>query len=115
MPLYRRIARRGFSNYPFKKRWVVVNLLDIDRVYEAGETVDLSSLVKKGLVKRSVELVKILADGEISKKLSFEGLKLSAAAAAKVRSAGGSIAGGSTAETQASVTAESTEDSGEEG
>lgn len=114
MPLYRRIARRGFSNYPFKKRWVVVNLLDIDRVYEAGETVDLSSLVKKGLVKRSVELVKILADGEISKKLSFEGLKLSAAAAEKVRSAGGSIAGGSTAETQASVAAESTEDSGED-
>ncbi|MDR3020667.1 MAG: 50S ribosomal protein L15, partial [Treponema sp.] len=53
MPLYRRLAQRGFSNHPFRKEWQIVNLGDIEKRYEAGETVDSTSLHKKGLVKGS--------------------------------------------------------------
>ncbi|MCL2804347.1 MAG: 50S ribosomal protein L15 [Treponema sp.] len=92
MPLYRRIARRGFSNYPFKQEWQVINLSEIEKRYEAGETVDLSSLVKKGLVKSSANVpIKILANGELTKKLSFKVDAASEAAKAKIEKPGGDI------------------------
>jgi large subunit ribosomal protein L15 len=87
MPLYRRLARRGFSNYPFKKEWQIVNLGDIEKRYEAGETVDIASLHKKGLVK-GTEPVKILAMGNFSKKLIFKVAAVSASAKEKIEKAG---------------------------
>ena len=69
MPLYRRLARRGFSNQPFKQEWQIVNLGEVEKRYEAGETVDISSLHKKGLIKGK-EPIKILGNGNFSKKLS---------------------------------------------
>ena len=90
MPLYRRLAHRGFSNYPFKKEWQIVNLCEIEKRYEAGETVDLVSLRKKGVIK-GVEPVKILSMGEISKKLSFKVAAVSASAREKIEKAGGDV------------------------
>jgi large subunit ribosomal protein L15 len=90
MPLYRRLAHRGFSNYPFKKEWQIVNLSEIEKRYEADETVDLASLCKKGLVK-GVDPVKILANGDFSKKLKFKVASASASAIAKIEKAGGEI------------------------
>lgn len=90
MPLYRRLAQRGFSNYPFKQEWQIVNLGEIEKRYEAGETVDLSSLLKKGLVKGSVP-IKILANGDLTKKLSFKVDAISASAKAKAEKAGGDV------------------------
>lgn len=90
MPLYRRLAQRGFSNHPFKKEWQIVNLGEIEKRFEAGETVDLSSLVKKGLLK-GVEPVKVLAMGEFSKKLNFNVAAMSAAAKEKVEKLGGEV------------------------
>jgi len=90
MPLYRRLAQRGFSNYPFRKEWQIVNLGEIQNRYETGEVVDLASLTKKGLVK-GIEPVKILAVGEFSKKLSFSVSAVSAAAKEKIEKAGGDI------------------------
>ena len=90
MPLYRRLAQRGFSNYPFKKEVQIVNLGEIEKKYEAGETVDLTSLYKKGLVK-SVEPVKILAMGDFTKKLDFKVAFISAVAKEKIEKAGGGI------------------------
>jgi len=52
MPLYRRLPSRGFSNYPFRKEYQIVNLHDIDGKFQAGETVDVVSLFAKGLVKK---------------------------------------------------------------
>jgi large subunit ribosomal protein L15 len=69
MPLYRRLAQRGFSNYPFKKEYQVVNLSEIEKRFENGETVDVVSLYAKGLVKGPVP-VKILGNGDLSKKLT---------------------------------------------
>jgi large subunit ribosomal protein L15 len=90
MPLYRRLARRGFSNAPFKKVWQIVNIIDIEKRYEAGETVDLASLKAKGLVK-GVDPIKVLANGDLTKKLSFNVAAVSDSAKEKIEKAGGSI------------------------
>jgi large subunit ribosomal protein L15 len=90
MPLYRRLAQRGFSNYPFKKEYQIVNLGEIDSRYEASEEVDGASLIRKGLVKKA-GLVKILGKGEISKALSFKVTAVSASAKEKIEKAGGSV------------------------
>jgi len=90
MPLYRRIARRGFSNAPFKQAWQIINLYDVEKRYEAGETVDFASLKKKRLARTS-EPVKILANGDLSKKLTFKVDAVSAAAKEKIEKAGGEV------------------------
>ena len=90
MPLYRRLAHRGFSNYPFKKEWQIVNLGDIETRYEASETVDPVSLFAKGLVKKNTP-VKILAMGKFTKKLSFNVASVSASAKEKIEKAGGDV------------------------
>ena len=90
MPLYRRTARRGFSNYPFKKEYVAISLSEINEVYNDGETVDLQSLKDFCIIKGDVE-AKILCNGEISKKVIIDGVKISATAAEKVKAAGGEV------------------------
>ena len=90
MPLYRRLARRGFSNAPFKKEWQIVNLGEIDKRYAEGETVDLISLHEKGFLKGKSP-VKVLAVGDLSKKLSFKVAAVSAGAKDKIEKAGGDI------------------------
>jgi len=91
MPLYRRIAHRGFSNYPFKKEYAVFNLKEIDAKYDNGETVDKETLISKGLLKKAGSLVKILGDGEVSKKLTINVDKISASAKEKIEKAGGTV------------------------
>ena len=63
MPLYRRIAHRGFSNYPFKKEYDVINVEVLEQKYAAGETVDKASLLSKGLIRSAKSLVKVLGKG----------------------------------------------------
>lgn len=91
MPLYRRVARRGFSNYPFKKEYVVVSLDMLNEAFQDGETVNLQALKDLCIVKGHDVEAKILANGELSKKLVVEGLKVSAAAAEKIQAAGGEV------------------------
>jgi large subunit ribosomal protein L15 len=93
MPLFRRLAHRGFSNYPFKKEYQVVNLGEIEKKYEDSETVDAVSLVKKGLAKGTVP-VKILGDGELTRKLFFRVAAISVSAREKIEKAGGTVTGG---------------------
>jgi large subunit ribosomal protein L15 len=90
MPLYRRLAQRGFSNYPFKKEFQVVNLAEIDKRYIDGETVDAASLYGKGLIKGPVP-VKILGNGELGKKLTVKITAISASAKEKIEKAGGTV------------------------
>lgn len=90
MPLYRRLAHRGFSNYPFKKEWQVVNLIEIEKKYSDGETVDIGTLHQKGILKGS-DPVKILSNGELTKKLSFKVGAVSATAKTKIEKAGGTV------------------------
>ena len=90
MPLYRRIARRGFSNYPFKIERQAISLAAISHAYSDGETVSDETLRAKGLLKGKDE-AKILADGELDKKIIVDGVRVSASAAEKIKAAGGEI------------------------
>lgn len=91
MPLYRRIAQRGFSNSPFKKEFAIINLVDLEAKFADGETVNRTSLKEKGLVGKIVDGIKVLGNGEISKKLTVEVEKISASAKEKIEKAGGSV------------------------
>ena len=91
MPLYRRVARRGFSNYPFKVENQAVSLSTIDAVFEDGAVVSDATLREAGVIKGKDTVAKILATGEIAKKVTVEGLKLSKAAQEKIEAAGGSV------------------------
>ena len=84
MPLYRRIPRRGFSNYPFKEVYAVVNVGSISKVFENGADVDAEALRKKRLVKGKVQKIKVLAVGEIDKKITLKVDAVSAAAREKI-------------------------------
>ncbi len=91
MPLYRRIARKGFSNSPFKKVYTVFNLSELNDRFEDGETVSLESLSARKMIKGKNTLVKILGNGELDKKLVIAIEKISASAKEKVLKAGGKI------------------------
>ena len=94
MPLYRRIAQRGFSNYPFKAEFDVVNLADIEAKYADGETVSKETLVAKKLIKANKSkklLIKLLGNGNITKKVTVSVDSVSKSAKEKVEKAGGSV------------------------
>lgn len=94
MPIYRRIAQRGFSNYPFKAEFDVVNLADIEAKYADGETVSKETLVAKKLIKANKSkklLIKLLGNGNITKKVTVSVDKVSKSAKEKVEKAGGSV------------------------
>jgi len=111
MPLYRRVARRGFSNYWFKKEYTVINLSSLEKKFSNGERVTLESLREKGLVGINEVLVKILGEGEITKKLVLAGVKVSRSAQAKIEAAGGSVEGASVAQPEPVVEETSSADS----
>ena len=91
MPLYRRIAHRGFSNYPFRKEYEVVNVEALEQKFAAGETVNKEALLSKGLISSVRKLVKVLGNGELTKGLTVDVDKVSASAKAKIEKAGGSV------------------------
>lgn len=97
MPLYRRVAARGFSNHPFKTEYVVINVSSLEKVYTDGETVNHGTLMQKGLVKKSEILVKILGEGELNKKLEVAVPAVSASAREKIEKAGGKVVTSGTA------------------
>ena len=88
MPLHRRLPKRGFSNYPFRKRFALVNLRDLAR-FEADAVVDPSALIAAGLVNKLYDGVKVLGDGELSVPLIIRAHKFSKSARAKIEAAGG--------------------------
>jgi large subunit ribosomal protein L15 len=90
MPLFRRIARRGFSNYPFKKEFQVVNVSDLNR-FADGATVNAASLAALGLARKKRVAVKILGAGELSRKLVVDGPTVSAVAREKIVAQGGVV------------------------
>ena len=91
MPLYRRVARRGFSNSLFKVTYQAVSLATIDAVYENGDVVSDETLRANGVIKGNETVAKILSNGEITKKVVVEGIKCSKTAAEKIQAAGGEV------------------------
>jgi large subunit ribosomal protein L15 len=90
MPLFRRIARRGFSNQPFKKVFQVVNVTDLNR-FADGDTVNAESLAAKGLARKKGVAVKILGSGELTRKVVIDGPTVSSTAREKIGAMGGTV------------------------
>ena len=94
MPLFRRVARRGFSNYPFKKKFVTLKVGDL-AVFKDGDTVNRETLAAAGLISTRAQAtkmpIKILGNGKVEKKLTVAVDKISSGAAQKVQAAGGTI------------------------
>jgi len=90
MPMPRRIPKRGFKN-PFRIEAFPINVATLERVFDAGATVDLDALRARGLVPKLTEYVKILGEGEITKQLTIKAYRASATAKEKVEKAGGTI------------------------
>ena len=88
MPLHRRVPKRGFHN-PFRVEYEVVNLDTIGEKFDAGTVVTPDLLREAGLVPGSAKRIKVLARGEVGKKLTVHAHKFSGKAAEKIAAAGG--------------------------
>lgn len=89
MPLYRRIPKRGFNNV-FKKDYSIVNIEKLN-MFNDGDIVSSKELISKGVVKKVVDGIKILAKGSLTKKLTIKANKFSQKAVREIESAGGKI------------------------
>ena len=89
MPLYRRIPKRGFKN----RNTLDIVAINVSRleVFENGDTVTIESLLEKGVISNARDGVKLLGNGEISKKLTVKLSAVSATAKEKIEAAGGSV------------------------
>src|SRR3972149_2716359 len=87
MPLIRRIPKRGFNNNQFKKQYALVNLTDLN-TFNDGEVVDVAKLKSTGIIDKELDGVKVLADGELNKKITIKAHKFSKNALEKIKKAG---------------------------
>ena len=88
LPLYRKLPKRGFNNFRFAKKYVVVNVQLLNK-FENGEVVDSAALLAAGIVNDIFEGVKVLGDGELTKKLTVKAAVFSASAKEKIEAVGG--------------------------
>ena len=89
MPLHRRLPKRGFTNI-FKKEYRIISLTSLN-TFEAGAVIDRQALLDAGLIKKTDELIKVLANGEITTAVTVDLDKISRAAAEKIVAAGGTV------------------------
>jgi large subunit ribosomal protein L15 len=90
MPMPRRIPKRGFKN-PNRVEAFPINVSLLEKMFDAGATVDLEVLRSKGIVPKLVETVKILGEGELTKKLTLKVHRVSETAKSKIEAAGGTV------------------------
>jgi large subunit ribosomal protein L15 len=88
MPLFRRLPKRGFSNFNFATRYKIVNVSQLE-IFDEGTTVGVEQLSGAGLIDSLKNKVKILGDGELTKKLLVTAHKFSKAAEQKIVASGG--------------------------
>ena len=89
MPLHRRVPKRGFSNFLFKKEFQVVNISDLELL--TADSIDSNVLKDNGLVKYSMRPIKILGTGDLTKKINVTANSFSKSAKEKIEKAGGSV------------------------
>jgi large subunit ribosomal protein L15 len=89
MPLHRRLPKRGFTNI-FKKEYRIISLTDL-ATFDSGTVIDRQSLLDAGLIKESDTLIKVLANGEITKAVTVDLDKMSRSAVEKITAAGGTV------------------------
>lgn len=88
LPLYRKLPKRGFHN-KFATEYAVVNLSTLEQRFADGDTVTLETLLEKKIVRKPYDGLKVLANGELTKKLTVKAAKFTAAAKEKITAAGG--------------------------
>ncbi len=90
MPIYRRVPKRGFTNARFRTEYTTIN---VDRLagFADGDSVDLTVILAQGLVSKNTDLLKVLGNGTLERKLTVRAQKFSKSAAEKIQAAGGSI------------------------
>jgi large subunit ribosomal protein L15 len=89
MPLHRRLPKRGFTNI-FKREWAEVNLVDLEKMFDAGASVTPEALLERGLIRKSaLKSIVILGQGELKKSLTVNAHRFSKSAKQKIEAAGG--------------------------
>ena len=87
LPLYRKLPKRGFKNH-FAKEYAIINVSDLNK-FEDGATVNLETLMNAGIIRKPLCGLKVLGNGEITKKVTVEAAIFSASAKEKIEAAGG--------------------------
>ena len=88
LPLYRKLPKRGFNNYRFGKKYATVNVQSLNK-FDDGMVVDSAALLAMGIINKVYDGVKVLGEGEITKKLTVKAAVFSAAAKEKIEAVGG--------------------------
>ena len=88
LPLFRRLPKRGFSNAMFKKEYATINVSDLEK-FEDGAVVTPDLLKEMGILKKQLAGVKVLGNGELTKKLTVKAHKFSSSAIEKIEAIGG--------------------------
>lgn len=89
MPFFRRIPKRGFSNFQFRTEYVAINIKALEARFEDGAEVNPDLMVKVGLLSDTKQPVKILGQGDLTKKLDVTAAAFSKSAEEKIAKAGG--------------------------
>jgi large subunit ribosomal protein L15 len=89
MALFRRVPKRGFSHATWDRRFIVVNVGEIDKLFKDGDTVDHETLRKAGLANGQADGVRILGEGEVTKRLTVKAHHFSKSAGEKIAAKGG--------------------------
>ena len=87
MPIYRRLPKRGFNNV-FALKYAEINVSDLNK-FEDGAVVDAASLKEAGIIKKTFDGIKVLGNGEVTKKVTVKAAKFTEAAKEKIVAAGG--------------------------
>ena len=88
LPLYRKLPKRGFNN-KFATVYAIVNVETLNKYFQDGEIVNLETLLAKKIIRKAFDGLKVLGDGELTKKLTVQATVFSAAAKEKITAAGG--------------------------
>ena len=88
LPLFRRLSKRGFSNARFKTTYATINVSDLDK-FDEGTVVTPALLKETGLVKKELDGIKVLGNGDITKKLTVQANVFSKTAKEKIEKIGG--------------------------
>lgn len=89
-PLYRRLPKRGFNNARFRTEYAVINLDDLNK-FNDGDVITPEILKEKGIVKKQLAGIKVLAYGELTKKVTVRAHRFSSKAVTKIENAGGTV------------------------
>ena len=89
LPLYRKLPKRGFNNFRFAKKYAIVNLATLQDKFADDAVVDFAALLSAGIISNVFDGVKVLGDGELTKKLTVKAAVFSASAKEKIEAVGG--------------------------